>query len=181
MSRIHPRRLTGTLGVALLLAACSSSGSPTATPAGGGGGGEGAGSSPAAGGGGGSVTSIDPCSLLTPAEIKSALDIDVKDGVAQHTDTSVNCEWDTQDGTSSVGVTVSVYDDVLWQTFSKAANAKPISGFGDAAFTGYPHAGDIAIKKGAFEIDLGIVDFTADTAKVDAADQSLATLVLSRV
>jgi hypothetical protein len=27
----------------------------------------------------------------------------------------------------------------------------------------------------------GIIDFTADTAKVDAADQTLAALVLSRI
>lgn len=179
MLRSHPRALIGTLGVALLLAACSASGSPTATPAGGGAGNGGSSSGPA--GGGGSVTSINPCSLLTPAEIKTALDIDVKAGVAQNTDTQVNCDWESQDGTSSVGVSVAIYDDVLWQTMSKASAAKAISGFGDAAYTGYPHAGDIAIKKGGFEIDLGIVDFTADTAKVDAAAQSLATLVLSRI
>lgn len=170
MTWTGPRALLGTLGIAVLLAACSASGAPT-------------GGAPATGpaGNGGSVSSIDPCSLLTPAEIKTALGFDVKAGVAQSTDTKVSCNWDSQDGASGVSASVAIYDDVLWQTFSKATSAKAISGFGDAAFTGVPGASDIAIKRGGFEIDLGIADFTSDTAKVDAAVQSLATLVLSRV
>jgi hypothetical protein len=171
MSRSNPRTLTAMVGVAMLIAACSSGGSTTPSGA--------AVASGALSGGG--VSSIDPCKLLTPDEIKTALGIDAKAGVPQTTDTQVNCEWDSTDGSSSVGVTVAIYDDAVWQTLRNGANAKPISGFGDAAYTGFPHAGDIAIKRGGFEIDLGIVDFTTDTAKVDAADQSLATLVLSRI
>jgi hypothetical protein len=165
MTRTRSLVPIGTLGIALLLVACSTSGSPAATGA----------------GNGRSISSIDPCSLLTPAEIKTALGFDVKAGVAQSTDTQVDCEWESQDGGSSVGVTVAMYDDAVWQALSKTSNAKPISGFGDAAYTGVPHAGDIAIKKGSLEIDLGIVNFTIDEGKIDAADQSLATLVLSRV
>src|SRR5512143_2091261 len=163
MTRSNRRTLLGTVGVALVVGACSSSGSPTATPAGGGGGGGGT-QAPAGNGGTGNVAGIDACSLLTPDEIKAALGVDMKAGVPQATDTQVECEWDSQKDSDAVGVSVSVnkYDDALWKALSSAGNAKPISGFGEAAFTGVPHAGDIAIKQGGYEIDLGIVDFTSD-------------------
>lgn len=182
MTRSNRRTLIGTLGVALLVGACSSSGSSTATPAGGGGGAAGT-PAPGGNGGAGNVSSIDACSLLTPDEIKAALGVDMKAGVPQTTDNQVECEWDSQKDSDAVGVSVSVatYDDALWKTLSSAGNAKPISGFGEAAFTGVPHAGDISIKQGGYEIDLGIVDFTLDNAKVGASAQSLAKLVLSRL
>jgi hypothetical protein len=107
----------------------------------------------------------------------------MKAGVEQDTDGQAECQWDPQDDSeaTSVSVAVATYDDSLWQTFSKADAATPISGFGEAAFTGYPHAGDITIKQGGYMISIGIVDFRTDTARVAAADSTFAGLVLSRL
>ena len=64
---------------------------------------------------------------------------------------------------------------------SSASNATAVSGLGEAAYKNYPHAGDLSIKQGGHEIDLGIVDFKDNQEKVDAAVLALAKLVLSRV
>ena len=73
------------------------------------------------------------------------------------------------------------YDDALWQSLSGSKLATQVSGLGEAAFKGMPHPGDISIKQGGYEIDIGIVDFTAEQQKVDAADLTFAHLVLSRL
>ena len=64
---------------------------------------------------------------------------------------------------------------------SSASLATPVSGIGEAAYKGIPHAGDLAIKQGGHEIDVAIMDFKDDQQKVDAANLALAKLVLSRV
>ena len=51
----------------------------------------------------------------------------------------------------------------------------------EAAFKGYPHAGDIVIKQKGHEIDGGVVDFKLASAKVDSAAATFAKLVLSRL
>jgi hypothetical protein len=56
-----------------------------------------------------------------------------------------------------------------------------VSGLGEAAFKGFPHAGDLFIKQGGYEIELGVVDFRMAPEKVDNAARHLATLVLSRL
>jgi len=129
------------------------------------------------------ASSIEACALLTPAEIQQALGVPVKAGVKQTTDTSSQCQWDSVDESAAFGVSVSVatYDDVLFKQMTSSKNAVPVPGIGESAFKGYPHAGDLIIKQGAYEIDLGIVDFRPATAKVDAAAQQLAKLVLSRL
>lgn len=171
------------VAAALLLAACSGSSTPASTTAGGGGATSAPGVTAQSGGGGnGSVTGMKACSLLSTAEIQAALGSAMKDGVEQDSDNQVDCEWDSQaDGGPSMGLIVQTYDDTLWQTMSSSQLATPISGFGDAAYTGYPHKGDIAIKVKGYEVDLGIVDFQDPQSKIDAADQSLAKLVLSRL
>jgi len=135
----------------------------------------------AAGPGGGS--SIDACALLTPSEIQQALGVAMKPGVKQTTSTSSQCQWDSQDESAAAGVSVSVasYDDALFRLESGSKLAVPVSGFGEAAFKGFPHAGDLIIKRGGHEIDLGIVDFRLATEKVDNAAGNLAKLVLSRL
>lgn len=170
------------VAAAALLAACAGSGTPTATPAGGGGGTNAPGATNQSAGGG-DVSSIKACSLLTPAEIQSALGVAMKDGVEQDSDGQVSCNWDPQDDTEPTGVSVTVatYDDTIWQTFSKAQGATPVSGFGEAAFSGYPHDGDLWIKQGGFQINVGIVYFGTDQAKVAAADSTFANLVLGRL
>src|SRR6476619_702042 len=144
------KRLTLLLGLAAL-AACTKPSTPARS--------------------GGDVSSIDACALLTPAEIRQALGVAMKPGMTQTTSTSSQCQWDSQDESEAVGVSVSVatYDDVLFRTMSSSSKAVPLSGFGEAAFKGYPHAGDIAIKDKGHEIDVGVVDFKLAPAKVDGA------------
>lgn len=182
MTRSGSNRLLSMAAATALLAACGGSPTATATPAGGGGGTSGPGATSQSAGGG-DVSSIKACSLLTPAEIQTALGVAMKDGVEQDTEGQVECNWDPQDDTESTAVSVSVatYDDSIWQTFSKAQGATPVSGFGDAAFSGYPHDGDLSIKKGGLQIDIGIVYFGTDQAKVKTADATFANLVLSRL
>jgi hypothetical protein len=179
--------VSAVVGAAALIAACSSApaGSPSASTTGVGG--LDAGGQPSAGGqvvqGGGDVSSISACSLLTPAEIKQALGVAVKAGTAQTGNPDqASCQWDgLDDDTFTVGVVVQPYDDSLWTNMSSASLATPVSGIGEAAYKGIPHAGDLAIKQGGHEIDVAIIDFKDDQQKVDAANLALAKLVLSRV
>ncbi len=129
------------------------------------------------------MPSIDVCALLTPAEIQQTLGVAMKPGVKQTTDNSSQCQWDSQNESDAVGVSVSVatYDDKLYHTMSSAQAAKPVSGFGEAAYKDYPHGGDIAIKHDGHEIDIGVVDFKLSNEKLDAAAATFAKLVLSRV
>jgi len=70
---------------------------------------------------------------------------------------------------------------VLFHTQASSKLAVPVSGLGEAAFKGFPHAGDLFIKQGGYEIELGVVDFRMAPEKVDNAARHLATLVLSRL
>ena len=127
------------------------------------------------------VSSIDACALLSPAEIQQALGVPIKPGVKQTTETSSQCQWDSQDGGAGVSVSVATYDDALFRTMSSAKAAKPVSGYGEAAFKDYPHFGDLAIKHDGHEVDIGVVDFTLSTEKVESAAAGFAKLVLSRL
>jgi hypothetical protein len=129
------------------------------------------------------VSSLDACALLSPAEIQQILGVAMKAGVKQTTETSSQCQWDSKDESEAVGVSVSVatYDDQLFRTMSSANAAKPVSGYGEAAFKDYPHTGDIAIKHDGHEVDIGVVDFKLSTPKIDDAAATLAKLVLSRL
>jgi hypothetical protein len=179
---IRTTRITVVL-IAALAAACTSSasGSPAASAADGAGG-TGSSSQPAAGNGG-SATSTAACSLLTTAEIQQALGAPMKDGVLQTGNPDqASCEWDGQDDdTLSIGVIVQPYDDTIWQAMASSSQASPVSGIGEAAYKGWPHAGDLSVKQAGHEIDVGIVDFKDNQPKVDAAALTLAKLVLSRI
>jgi hypothetical protein len=133
--------------------------------------------------GAGDVSSVDACALLTPGEIQQALGVAMKPGVKQTTSTSSQCQWDSQDESEAVGVSVSVatYDDALFRTQASAKKAVPISGLGEAAYKNYPHAGDIFLKHKGHEIDVGVVDFKLAQPKVDGAAATFAKLVLSRL
>jgi hypothetical protein len=129
------------------------------------------------------VSAIDACALLTQAEIRQALGVAMKPGFKQATEDSSQCRWDSQNESdaASVSVSVATYDDKLYRTMSSAQAAKPVSGFGEAAYKDYPHVGDIAIKHAGHEIDIGVVDFKLSNEKADAAAATFAKLVLSRV
>jgi Protein of unknown function (DUF3558) len=173
---------------AVALAACTGSASlPPASSTAGAVGGQGSTSLPAAShaaANGGGVSSIDACSLLKPEEIQGALGPAMKPGQAQEGNgEQAICNWDSQDDSQSitVGVTVQPYDDSLWSMMISAPDASPVSGIGEAAYGGLPHAGDLAIKQNGREIDLAIIDFKDAQPKIDAADLALAKLVLSRL
>ena len=77
--------------------------------------------------GAGDVSSLDACALLTPTEIQQALGVAMKPGVKQTTSTSSQCQWDSQDESEAVGVSVSVatYDDALFRTQASAKGPCP--------------------------------------------------------
>lgn len=187
MRRIRIASSVGAIaGAALLIAACTGSpaGSPGSSAAAGGAASDPGGQPSTAGSstGEGSVSSIAACSLLTPDEIQQALGVSVNSGTLQTgNDEQANCEWDNADSSVAVGVIVQPYDDTLWSTMASAEAAKPVSGVGEAAFKGWPHAGDLSIKQGGHEIDIGIIDFKDDQQTVDAAALALGKLVLSRL
>jgi hypothetical protein len=82
---------------------------------------------------------------------------------------------------SSAGRSDATYDDQLFRTMSSAKAAKPVSGYGEAAYRDYPHSGDISIKHDGYQVDVGVVDFKLSTPKVDDAAAGFAKLVLSRL
>lgn len=177
----HVNRLSAIAGAVVLVAACSGGGSsspgvsvapPSST----------APSGSAGGGGGGSAGSLDACNLLTAADIAGVVGWPVKDGLPQNTDTQSDCEWDAQatDG-GSVGLTIQAYDDSLWQAGSSAGNSTAVTGIGDAAYKGWPHPGDLAIKVKGYEVDVAIIDFAASPDKVDAETLALAKIVLPKL
>lgn len=185
MHRIGALRGASLAAAAIMLAACSSGGStsPTATPAGGGGTGTSGPGATSQSGGGGGLSGLKACSLLTPAEIQAAIGVAVNDGLEQDTDGQVECNWDPTDANAdgSVSVSVATFDSTLWNTLSSAQNAKPVSGVGEAAFSGVPHSGDLSIKQSGYMIEIGIVSFTLDQSKISAADTTFANLVLGRI
>jgi hypothetical protein len=75
---------------------------------------------------------------------------------------------------------VATYDDAL-HTQASARHAVPVSGLGEAAYKGYPHASYIFLKHDGHEIDVGVVDFKLAPPKVDGAAATFARLVLSRL
>lgn len=171
---------------AVLLGGCTTGSSATSGPADT----SPSGSAPASGGttggagagaGGAGAASIDACSLLTPAEIQQVLGVTVDGGLLQKTDSQANCDWNGQDQETSLGVSVQNYDSDLWTTESSAQAAIPVNGIGEKAYKGWPRQADLSIKQGAYEIDVGVVDFKMTNEQSDAAALALAKLVLSRV
>ena len=138
----------------------------------------------AAGSGGGNASAIKACDLLTLDEIKQATGATMGAGKLQTTDTQASCDWSSPDGSSGasgVGIIIQNFDKVLWQNMTASPHAAPVTGVGEQAFKGYPHSGDLSVKKGNYEVDVGIIDFKHDNATVDAATLKLMNLVLSRL
>jgi hypothetical protein len=165
------RALTSLVLAAAVAAACSSGGgAPTPSP------------SPAGGGPIGSASATNACSLLTTEEIKSITGFAVKDGVLQTNDGTSDCQWQRADtDTDTVGLTIQPYDDALWQTMSSAPHAVSVSGIGDAAFKGFPHVGDLAIKAKGYEIDIAVISGTQQPAQEDTETLALGQLVVPRL
>ena len=166
-----PRILGIVVLAAIALASCSSPSEPSTGDA-------------AAGSGGGNASAIKACDLLTLEEIKQATGASMGAGHLQTTDTQASCDWSSADessGASGVGVIVHEFDNVLWQAMAASKHAVPVTGIGEQAYKGYPHSGDLSVRQGKYEVDVGIVDFKHDNATVDAATLKLMNLVLSRL
>jgi hypothetical protein len=130
---------------------------------------------------GGSATTA-ACGLLTVEEIQQATGFAVNPGVLQNSDGQSDCEWaSTQSDTQSVGLTVSTYQDFLWQAGSGSTLSSPVSGIGDAAYKGYPHNGVLNVKAKGYQVVVAIIDFQATQEMIDAADLAMAKLVLPRL
>jgi hypothetical protein len=171
----QPRLLALAIAAGIALAACNSS-SNSSKQAGGGTAGSAA--------GGANASDIKACSLLTLDEIKQATGSTMGAGLLQTTDTQASCDWNAPDGApgaSAVGIIVQNYDDTMWQAMSGSKYASPVTGIGEKAFKGVPHKGDLSVKQGKYEVDVGIIDFHHDDATVDAAALQLMKLVLSRL
>jgi hypothetical protein len=133
---------------------------------------------------GSNASAIKACDLLTLDEIKQATGAAMSAGKLQTTNTQASCDWDNPDansGASAVGVIVQNFDDTLWKTMSSSQHAIAVTGIGEQAFKGVPHRGDLSVKQGKYEVDVGIVDFKHDDATTDAAALNLMKLVLSRL
>jgi hypothetical protein len=137
------------------VAPASSAAAAGATPAG-------AASTAATGSGG---SSIDPCSLLTPAQAKAALNITLGTGRKVTTGDLSECVYST-----SGLLIVAVLDSSFTQDSFKAlitsqdsgpfsqtsGKSAPVSGLGDAAYT-YAQAGIVEVLKGST-----VISITAD-------------------
>lgn len=184
------RRAAALAAVSLLLAACSG-GSSAATATTGAvassiasvaASGGPASSAGTGGGTGAGVTSLNACNFLTTAQIQSIVGWAVGTGVLQNTDNQTDCEW-TEQGSDGfgVGLTIATFDPVIWQAGSTAGQSAAVSGLGDAAFKGWPHAGDLAIKVKGYMVTVAIIDLAQSVAKVDAETVALANLVLPQL
>jgi hypothetical protein len=88
--------------------------------------------------GAGDVSSVDACALLTPSELQQGLGVAMKPGVKQTTSTSSQCQWDSQDESEAVGVSVATYDDALFRTMSGANKAPAGVGSRRGSLQGMP-------------------------------------------
>jgi hypothetical protein len=131
----------------------------------------------------GKASAVEACTLLQPAEIQQGLGVAVKAGARLAPDDPSQCQWESQVESDGVAVSVSVqpFDDVVFHQLSTVGKAVPVSGLGESAFKGVPHAGDLIIKDGGYEIDIGLVDFNLPQPKADAAVLEFGKLVLARV
>ena len=177
-------------GVAFMVGACSSGGGATTAPAtgspavegGGTAGGGGASSQPNAGGGGGGAGSLNACELLSASDVQAAVGWAVSAGVLQNTDSQTDCEWTgASDDSKGVGITISDFDQTVWDAGANAQASTAVSGIGEAAYKGWPVPGDLAIKVKGYEVNVAVLDFSVSTAQEDQATLALANLVLPKL
>lgn len=177
-------RAAGLVATIVLVGACSGGGAGATNAPAGSTGGSGGGTSTGGGGGGAGADAgtLNACNLLTTDEIKATVGFDVSAGVVQNSNGQSDCTWNAAGDTgSAVGVTVSNYDDSLWQAGSSAGASTAVTGIGDAAFKGWPHAGDLTIKYKTYQVAVAVLDFQMPAATVDQATLALARIVLPRL
>lgn len=149
-------------------------------------GGTGGGTAPGAGGGGGggNISAIDVCALLTSAEIEQALGSAMKPGVKETlTGNASGCDWDAQSEAAGLSLSVKItpFDQTLWDGETTTTGNVAVPGIGELAFRGFVSNGVMLIKKGGMEVDLQIVAIFLDEKKMEAGQETLAKLAVSRL
>jgi len=147
----------------LVVTACSGSTSPATTAPGGGGGGGGSPSgAPTQSGSNGTAAAgaLDPCTLLTQAEVASATGEAV--GPGQSLNDGQMCNWEYSDPTdqlSGIDASLSVdSDDTAFKEEQQGGpGVKAASGIGDEAYyLESPLATILTFKKGPYLFDVGM-------------------------
>jgi hypothetical protein len=195
------------LGILVLVAACgSSSASATPTPAngagssapapsvpsgtaGGGGGGGGA-ASPGSATGSSAVGTLDPCALLTQAEVAAATGEPVGTGVSQND--GQQCQWeyaDPNDQFSGLDASFALNaDPEAWREAQQGGPLiKAVSGVGDEAY--FTEAGNVVIldfRKGSqlFQVGMNVAGSLKDKLPASAqegVEQQMALAALPRI
>ena len=178
-----PARTVGLMLAVVLVAAACGSGSAASAGTGGGGGGSVPSGAAVGGSASGDISTVNACSLLTPAEIQQVLLVPIMAGANQDSDIVKQCEWDAQDNAPlTVGIVVRAFDPEQWQTLTEFPKAAAVSGLGEAAYKDSPLTGDLSVKYHGYEIDVAIVNFsTKSQAEIDQATMNLMKLALSRL
>ena len=199
-------RTTAILGILVLIAACgSSSASATPTPANeagssssapsvpsgtaGGGGGGGAGS-PGGATGSTTVGALDPCALLTQAEVAAATGEPVGAGVSQND--GQQCQWEYADSTdqfSGLDASFAINaDPEAWREAQQGGPLiKTVSGVGDEAY--FTEAGNVVIldfRKGSqlFQVGMNVAGSLKDKLPASAqegVEKQMALAALPRI
>jgi hypothetical protein len=186
--RRSPRRIAAAASLAagcLLLAACSSASTPQAgqasasahnpTP------GTGIASPSTNPPGGGTTTggSVEPCSLLTQAEVDTAVGQPLGPGKA--TIPNYDCQWTTTDFSAGVSVTVSDWSAIKTSATANGHTPTSVLGVGDEAL--YKGGGLLYVRKGTAGFLLSIngphIDSLPDGGL--AQEKVLAAAVLGRL
>ncbi|HMJ81241.1 MAG TPA: DUF3558 family protein [Candidatus Dormibacteraeota bacterium] len=174
----------------LVVTACSGSGSPATTAPGGGGGSPSGAPSQAGSSGTAAAGPLDPCQLLTQAEVATAT------GVAVGPGTSLNdglmCRWeyaDPSDQLSGIDASLTVdTDDTAFKEEQQGSSlSKAASGIGDEAYyLDSPLATILTFKKGAylFDVTMNVAGNMKDTftiAKQEAVEKAMALAAIPRI
>ncbi len=137
------------------------------------------------------ATTMDPCSLLTPAQVSTALGAMV--GPAKHLATTV-CVWDVPNeppGSNLKRVTVTLLTERGFEAAKTPVGGTitkvPVSGIGDEAVFGTTGklAAVLSVKKGPAAFAVRVQGFPLDqpqgVADVQAKEKSLASQIVSRL
>ena len=121
---------------------------------------------------------LDPCALLTQAEVDTAVGQPLKPG--KRVATLLDCIWTTSDGAAGVDVTVSGWTQIKVAANGNGGKPVPITGIGDEALN---RDGTLYVRKGSQGFLLSIngphIDSKADHGLAQA--KVLAVAVLGRM
>lgn len=132
--------------------------------------------------GGGAVMLPDPCSLLTPDEIKTQFTFEVAPGIASSTNagaTSPDCNWNPVDYHPSFGgvqLIVEKFDQGYFD-FRRGPNSKDVAGLGEAAYFIQPtNPFTLLIKKGNLHFTLTVSAGSGTTTSPEELQQLVVNL-----